>query len=97
MGPGTRRRHRLRGLLLAAIGLLYLLSVPWYRDADASPPLWLGLPSWVATAVACYLAAACLNAVAWWIAPISDELADLADGPAGHPAAGEGLGDRDAS
>jgi hypothetical protein len=62
---------------LVAIGLLYLASIPWYRAADAAPPLWLGLPSWVAVAVGCYFAAACLNAVAWWITPISDSL----DGP----------------
>jgi hypothetical protein len=74
MASGADHRRRLRGLLLAAVGLLYLISVPWYRAADAAPPLWLGLPQWVTVAVVCYLAAACLNALAWWIAPVSDEL-----------------------
>jgi len=69
-----RSRQRLRRGLLAGIGLLYLLSVPWYWTADASPQLWFGLPSWVAVAVGCYFAAACLNAIAWWIAPLSDDL-----------------------
>ena len=57
-------RGRLRALLLAAIALLYVLSVPWYRPLEAAPPMWLGLPSWVTTAVLCYFAAAVLNAIA---------------------------------
>ena len=86
------RRSRLRALLLGAIGLLYLVSIPWYRAADAVPPLLLGLPNWVAIAVGCYLGAACLNAVAWWIAPLSDALpADRSDG--GEAGGGD---DRDA-
>ena len=66
----TRSRWR-RGLLVA-IGVLYLFSVPWYRAADPNPPLLFGLPSWVGIAVACYFAAAVLNAVAWWLTPLSD-------------------------
>jgi len=77
---GPARRSRLRALLLGAIGLLYLVSVPWYREADTLPPLLLGLPNWAAVAVACYLGAACLNAIAWWIARVSDSLpVDTAD------------------
>jgi hypothetical protein len=69
-------RNRLRPWLLGAIGVLYVLSVPWYRSADGAPAQSLGLPSWVAVAVGCYFAAACLNAIVWWIAPISDDHED---------------------
>jgi hypothetical protein len=65
-------RGRLRALLLAAIALLYVLSVPWYRPLDATPPTWLGLPSWVTTAVLCYFAAAVLNAIAWGLTSVPD-------------------------
>ena len=54
-----------RGALLLAVAVLYGLSIPWYRGADASPGLWLGVPGWVALATACYVAAAVLNALAW--------------------------------
>jgi len=65
-------RGRLRALLLAAIALLYVLSVPWYRPLEAAPPMWLGLPSWVTTAVLCYFAAAVLNAIAWALTSVPD-------------------------
>lgn len=65
-------RGRLRAALLAAIVLLYVLSVPWYRPLDAAPPMWLGLPSWVTTAVLCYFAAAVLNAIAWALTSVPD-------------------------
>jgi hypothetical protein len=68
---GTSRR-RLRGALLGAIAALYLVSVPWYRAPDASPPLWFGLPNWVAMALACYAACALLNAVAWLLTEVPD-------------------------
>jgi hypothetical protein len=62
-----RMRGRIRRGLLAAIGLLYVLSIPWYRRADAAPGTWWGLPDWVAVALACYAGVAVLNAVAWWL------------------------------
>ena len=62
-----------RRICLGLIGVLYVLSVPWYRAPDAAPPLWFGLPNWVAVAVGCYVAIACLNAVAWTITPVPDE------------------------
>ena len=65
--------------MLVAIGALYVGSVPWYRAADPEPALWLGLPNWVSVAVGCYLAAAVLNAVAWSLTPISDDLPPTAD------------------
>ena len=52
-------------MLIALIGLLYVASVPWYRDPDAPLRIVFGLPDWVAVAVACYAGAACLNAMAW--------------------------------
>ncbi len=52
-------------LLLAAIGLLYVVSIPWYRETGAEPEIWFGLPDWVAVALGCYVAVAVLNAIAW--------------------------------
>jgi hypothetical protein len=71
----------LRRLLLAAIGLLYVASIPWYRDADAEPALWLGLPDWVTVALLCYGAVAVLNAVAWLLTDVPDAPDDEEPGP----------------
>ncbi len=68
----SRARRRVRAALLAAIGGLYLLSVPWYRESGSVPERWLGLPDWVAVAVLCYAAIALLNAVAWTLTDIPD-------------------------
>ena len=65
-------RRRLRGLLLAIIGLLYVASIPGYRASGELPGLLLGLPDWVAIALVCYAAAAVLNAVAWWLTDVPD-------------------------
>jgi hypothetical protein len=67
------RRARLRAILLAVVGVLYLLSVPWYRDPAAPLRLILGLPDWVAVALGCYVLAAVLNAWAWLLADVDDE------------------------
>ena len=69
--PGTGRRRLRRGLL-AAIALLYALSIPWYRTPGDAPAIWLGLPDWTAVAVACYAAVAVLNALAWLLTDIED-------------------------
>ncbi len=66
-------RARMRRLLLCGVVLLFLLSVPWYRDASAEPALWLGLPDWVAVALLCYAAAAVLNAAAWLLTDLRDD------------------------
>ena len=66
-------RARLRLLLLGLVTLLFVLSVPWYRDPAAEPRLWLGLPDWVAVALGCYAAAALLNAVAWLLTDLRDD------------------------
>jgi hypothetical protein len=71
--------RRFRLLLIALIGVLYLISVPWYREAGEAPAIWFGLPDWVAVALGCYLAAAALNAVAWLITDVPD------DGPPSDP------------
>jgi len=81
----ARGRNRLRSLLLAAIALLYLFSVPWYRAPDAPLRLWFGLPDWVATALGCYLVAAFLNAWAWW-STVIDEPEGAAPVSAAQPA-----------
>jgi hypothetical protein len=57
---------------LVAIGLLFVVSIPWYRDPGAQPAFWFGLPEWVAVAILCYIAVACLNAAAWSLTDISD-------------------------
>lgn len=51
--------------MLVAIAGLYLLSIPWYRPSGVEPRIVGGLPDWVAVALACYLAIAVLNALAW--------------------------------
>jgi hypothetical protein len=68
----TRRRRRMRHALLVAIGVLYVLSVPWYRDTDGSLVLFMGLPDWVAVALGCYIAVAILNCLAWLLTDIDD-------------------------
>ncbi len=62
----------LRRLLLLAIGVLYVLSIPWYREAGSVPSLVLGLPDWVVVALGCYVLAAVLNAAAWLLADVPD-------------------------
>lgn len=64
-------RHA-RRLLLAAIGLLYVLSIPWYRRPEGEVQLWLGLPDWVTVALACYVGVAVLNAWAWLVTDVPD-------------------------
>ena len=66
-------RRRLRRILLALIGVLYAVSIPWYREADDTPAIWLGLPDWVAVAVLCYVAVAFCNALAWLLTDVPDE------------------------
>ncbi|MCZ6781939.1 MAG: hypothetical protein O7G30_01385 [Proteobacteria bacterium] len=63
----------IRRALLLGIGLLYLLSVPWYRSADSPVEIVFGLPDWVAVAIACYVGVAVLNALAWLRTEIPDE------------------------
>ena len=70
--PRPGGRARLRRALLAAIGVLYVVSIPWYRTPGAEPELWLGLPDWVAVAVGCYAAVAVLNAAAWLLSDVRD-------------------------
>jgi hypothetical protein len=67
------RRKRLRAVLLAAIAVLYVVSIPWYRTGGAAPQQTLGLPDWVSVALGCYLVAGVLNAVAWLLTDIDDE------------------------
>jgi negative regulator of sigma E activity len=62
-----------RRALLTLIAVLYAISIPWYRDSDATPEIWLGLPDWVTVAVICYVAAAVCNAVAWLLADVRDD------------------------
>ncbi len=71
----------LRRVLLALIGVLYVVSIPWYRQAESEPRLWLGLPDWVTVALGCYLLAAILNAVAWLVTDVPDPPPDEETGP----------------
>ncbi len=66
-------RARVRTALLWVIGVLYLVSVPWYRDAGGEPHYVFGLPDWVAVALGCYVGVAILNSVAWLLADMPDE------------------------
>jgi len=81
MRTGSAARARLRIGLLVAIALLYALSIPWYRPRGSESAIWLGVPDWVAVALACYVAAAVLNALAWLLTDVRDD---------GGPADGEG-------
>lgn len=65
--------QRVRRTLIAIVLLLYLISVPWYREAGEAPALWLGLPDWVAVALLCYIGVAILNAVAWLLTEVPDQ------------------------
>jgi len=62
----------LRHAALCSIGLLYAVSVPWYRDTDAPLRLIFGLPDWVGVALACYIGVAILNAGAWLVTEIPE-------------------------
>lgn len=76
------RSARLRYVLLAAVGALYVLSIPWYRTSGERPELFWGLPDWVAVALACYAAAAVLNAWAWLKTDVPDaEESEVGDDP----------------
>jgi hypothetical protein len=66
-------RRRVRKLLFVAIGVLYVLSVPWYRETGGELSLLFGLPDWVAVALCCYVLIACLNAAAWLLVEMPDE------------------------
>ena len=68
--PGS---GRLRTVLLGGIGVLYIVSVPWYRAADSPFELLLGLPDWATVAVVCYAAAAVLNCLAWMRTEVDDD------------------------
>jgi hypothetical protein len=72
----NRPTRRLRAVLLAAIGLLYVVSIPWYRAPTAEPAIWLGLPDWVAVALGCYVGVAILNACAWLLTDVPEPAPD---------------------
>lgn len=66
---------------LALIVLLYVVSVPWYRDETDPLRLWLGMPDWVTVAILCYVAVACVNALAWLLTDVPDGFEPLREGP----------------
>jgi hypothetical protein len=61
---------------MVSIVLLYVVSVPWYREADAPLRIWLGLPDWVTVALLCYVGVAIVNAVAWVVTDVPDTFDD---------------------
>jgi len=65
-------RRGIRRALLVLIGVVFVFSIPWYREAGAEPAIWFGLPDWVAVALVCYFAAAGLNAAAWFFTDIPE-------------------------
>ncbi|MEM9176352.1 MAG: hypothetical protein AAGC67_14080 [Myxococcota bacterium] len=69
-----------RRICLVLIGVLYVVSVPWYREGGQAPAIWLGLPDWVAVSVLCYGAVAVLNAIAWSATEVHDDV----EGPDGE-------------
>ena len=72
-GRGERRASgRVRVLLLVVIGLLYAVSIPWYRESGEIAGTVLGLPDWVALALGCYVLVAVLNCIAWLLTDLRD-------------------------
>lgn len=61
-----------RSILLLGIGVLFVLSIPWYRDPAAPVGTTAGLPDWVAVALGCYVGVAVLNALAWFWTDVPD-------------------------
>lgn len=68
-----------RRVCLATIGVLYIVSIPWYRSSGAVPEVVLGLPDWVAVALGCYVGVAVLNSIAWLLTEVPDAPPD--EGP----------------
>ena len=68
----SRQRRVVHFVCMILIVLLYIVSVPWYRDDGAPLRIWLGLPDWVAVALLCYVGVAFVNAVAWMVADVPD-------------------------
>ncbi len=62
----------MRRWLLIAICALYVISIPWYRPSGAESEIILGLPDWVAVALACYVVVALLNSLAWLLTEVPD-------------------------
>jgi hypothetical protein len=52
---------------------LYVLSIPWYREPGGVPRVILGLPDWVAVALAAYVLIAGLTSLAWLRMRLEDE------------------------
>jgi hypothetical protein len=67
-----RRRSRIRTALLAVIGMLYVASIPWYRESGAESGTLFGFPDWVAVSIGCYIAIAILNSIAWLLTDVPD-------------------------
>ncbi len=63
--------------MLTLVVLLFVLSIPWYRDPGEAGGLWLGLPEWVAVALLCYVGAALANAAAWLLTDFDDADGEL--------------------
>jgi len=86
-----------RRILLLCVAALYVLSIPWYRDASEPLRTVAGLPDWAAVALACYALAALLNAAAWLAREARDEggaaEAGEACGEGGGPEASERPGE----
>jgi len=73
MNSSTTKR-RLHRACLALIVLLYVFSVPWYREQGEPLTLWLGMPDWVTVALLCYVAVAIVNGLAWALTDVPDTL-----------------------
>ena len=58
--------------LLVTIAILFVASIPWYREPGVAPSIWFGLPDWFAVAIGCYVAVAIANALAWLLTDLSD-------------------------
>lgn len=68
----VQAKRRVRALLLALIGVLFVVSVPWYRETGGEVSIVWGLPDWVAVALGCYVGVAVLNSLAWLLSDVVD-------------------------
>jgi hypothetical protein len=83
------QRRLLRVICLILIAVFYVMSVPWYRDTESPLKIWWGLPDWVTVALLCYVGVAVMNAAAWMLADVSDDLDGDEFGHSASPSASE--------
>ncbi len=75
MRPGMKPRRT--WVPFVGIAMLLAIGLPWYREPDAEPAIWWGLPDWLVVAALCFFGIAALNAFAWWNAEWDDDTPEV--------------------